>query len=191
MSERKNIIACRAAFELRPVAVVRLGIGMPKDDGDDDLDVCFLGLAQAGWQGNLNVSKFGPRLVCTGTFINISQNARKGIFIGTFAAGALKVAIDDGQFRIVQDREAGKLAEQIGHGTFRGAQDRTSGLTVDMVKEVVDTYYHKVTRLTSNTFLQARLGEALRKQKIAAGSYQAAAEVEAHSGRRSDAPAII
>ena len=174
MNERKSI-ARRAAFELRPGAVVRPGIGRPEDGGG--LDVAFLGLAQADRQGNLNVSKFGPRLVCTGGFINISlsQNARKAIFIGTFAAGALKVAIDDDQFRIVQDGEAGKFAEQIEHRTFSGARDRTSGLTIDMVKEVVDTYYHKVTRLTSNTFLPARLGEGLGKRKIAARSYQAAA----------------
>jgi propionate CoA-transferase len=67
------------------------------------LDFAVLGMAEMDQFGNVNVSKFGPRIAGASGFINITQSTRKVIFCGTFTAGGFDFRIGDGKLEIVKE----------------------------------------------------------------------------------------
>ncbi len=84
------------------------------------LDLAYLGLAECDEKGNINVSRFGPKIAGCGGFINITQNTPKVFFCGTFTAGGLKVRVEDGKVFIDQEGKQKKFIKQVGQVTFSG-----------------------------------------------------------------------
>ena len=82
------------------------------------LDVAVLGLAEVDRTGNVNVSKLGGRMAGPGGFINITQNTKKVIFIGTFTGGGLKETIKDGKLIIDQEGSYIKFKKEVAQVTF-------------------------------------------------------------------------
>ena len=81
------------------------------------VDYAFLGLAQADSRGNINVSKFGPRIA------------------GTFTAGGLSVSFDNGELQIVSEGREQKFIKQVEQITFSGEYANKTGQPVLYITE--------------------------------------------------------
>ena len=83
------------------------------------LDMTCLGMGECDEEGNVNVSKFGPRLTGPGGFIDITNATPKVVFCGTFM-GKAKLSVGDGKLTIVQEGKVRKIVKAVEQITFAG-----------------------------------------------------------------------
>jgi propionate CoA-transferase len=99
------------------------------------LDIAFLGFGQVDAAGNVNASKLGGMPVGPGGFIDIAQNARKVVFVGTFDAKGAELVSGDGRLTISRHGAVTKFVDKVDQITFSGPQALRQGQEVLYVTE--------------------------------------------------------
>jgi propionate CoA-transferase len=99
------------------------------------LDLAFLSFAEVDAQGNVNVSRFGDRIIGVGGFINISQNARCVVFSGTLTAGDLDIGWEQGKAVIRKEGRHRKFVPKLEQICYSASIGRERGQRVLFVTE--------------------------------------------------------
>jgi len=99
------------------------------------LDLAFLSFAEVDAQGNVNVSRFGDRIIGVGGFMNISQNAKCVVFNGSLTAGDLDVVWEHGNTVIRKEGRHRKFVSKLEQICYSAAMGRAKGQLALFVTE--------------------------------------------------------
>lgn len=122
------------------------------------LDMAFLGFAEVDSHGNVNVSKFAGRCIGAGGFIDISQNAKKVFFMGTFTNKAV-LETADGGLRIVTEGGGKKFVKDVQQITFSGDYAVKAGQEIYYLTE------RCVFKLTAHGLLLTEIAKGVDLEK--------------------------
>ncbi|MCY3025603.1 acyl CoA:acetate/3-ketoacid CoA transferase [Aerococcus sp. JJEM-2022a] len=105
------------------------------------LDLSVLGIGQIDQYGNNNVTKFGPKVPGPGGFINISQNTKNLVFVGTLTVGG-KSHIEDGKLVIDEQGRGPKFLKEVEQVSFSGkyAQENDQNILYVTERAVFDLH---------------------------------------------------
>ena len=115
------------------------------------LDLAFLGFGEIDAHGHVNVSKLGGLTVGPGGFMDISQNARKMVFCGTFDAKGADVRAGGGRITIARHGDVTKFVRDVEQITFSGR------VAVERGQQVLYVTERAVFRLTPQGLLLAEV----------------------------------
>ncbi|MEO7126428.1 MAG: CoA-transferase [Nakamurella sp.] len=104
------------------------------------LDIAVLSFAQLDAAGNVNVGQFGGRIPGVGGFINISQGAKRVVFVGTLVAGrgyavGVEATGDPTKPLTVPTEGKHKLVAKVEQISFSAAQALADGKPATYVTE--------------------------------------------------------
>ena len=120
------------------------------------LDLAVLSFAEFDRHGNVNVSRFGERVNGVGGFINISQSARKVIFVGTMTAGGFGCSCAEDGLHIDREGRIKKAVLDVAQISFSGLYARKRHQEVLFVTE------RAVFRLTEQGVMLAEIAPGVR-----------------------------
>ena len=86
-----------------------------------------MGLGELGEDGSVNSTKMGTRCTGAGGFIDITQNAKKIVFLGTFTASGAKYEFKDGKLNILQEGKIRKMVRNVAQLSFNRPMARRKG----------------------------------------------------------------
>ncbi|MCK3658688.1 acyl CoA:acetate/3-ketoacid CoA transferase [Pasteurellaceae bacterium Pebbles2] len=99
------------------------------------IDVTFMGLGELDESGNVNSTKMGDRCTGAGGFIDITQNAKKIIFLSQFTAKGLDIVCSDGKLSIIREGMIRKMVKKVSQISFNGELARNKGQQVYIATE--------------------------------------------------------
>ena len=99
------------------------------------VDITFMGLGELGEDGSVNSTKMGSRCTGAGGFIDITQNAKKVVFLGTFTASGAEYEFSEGKLKIVKEGKIRKMVKEAAQLSFNGPMAREKGQEVLIVTE--------------------------------------------------------